>query len=134
MVPGGASLRQHMAGYPVFAPHSIYARSIAALSHGVLLTTLAILLLVVGLVSYAIRKFREKPDTPARLIYGNTKLEVGYTAGFIVILAVNPVFSIRAMEVSDPATSNANNLLIVAHQWWEVRSQGTSGITPRRID
>lgn len=134
MVPGGASLTQHMAGYPVFAPHSIYARSIAALSHGVLLTTLAILLLVIGLVTYATRKFGEKPDTPARLIYGNTKLEVGYTAGFIVILAVNPVFSIRAMEVSDPATSNANNLLIVAHQWWEVRSQGTSGITPRRID
>ena len=80
MVPGGTSLTQHMAGYPVFAPHSIYARSIAALSHGVLLTTLAILLLVIGLVTYATRKFREKPDTPPRLIYGNTKLEVGYTS------------------------------------------------------
>jgi cytochrome c oxidase subunit 2 len=127
-----------MAGYPVFAPHSQYARSIASLSHGVLITTLGILLLVTALVAYATRRFRERPGAPAKLIYGNTRLEVGYTVAFIIILAVISVFSVRAMEASDPPTDSstalANNLLIVAHQWWwEVRYPGTDIVTADEI-
>ncbi len=134
MVPGGASLTRHMAGYPVFAPHSAYARSIAALSHGVLIATLGILLLVIGLVAYATRKFRERPGKSAKLIYGNTRLEVGYTAAFVVILGTMSVFSIRAMETSDPPTREANDLLIVAHQWWwEVRYPKTDIVTANEI-
>ena len=38
------------------------------------------------------------------------------------------------MEVSDPATNKANDLLIVAHQWWwEVRYSGTDIVTANEI-
>jgi len=68
------------AAFPVFAPHSVYAHSIAGLSKGVLWACLGILLIVAGLVSYCVRKFRERPGAPPpRLIYGNPKLEIGYT-------------------------------------------------------
>jgi len=126
---------QHAATFPVFTPHSDYARSIAGLSAGVLWTTLGILLLVMGLVSYAVHKFREKPgaSTP-KPVYGNVKLEIAYTLSFIVILGVISVFSIRAMESSDPPTHQENSLLIVAHQWWwEVRYPGTDIVTANEI-
>jgi cytochrome c oxidase subunit 2 len=121
--------------FPVFAPHSPYARSIASLSNGVLWIALGILLLVIGLVSYASRKFRERPgDPPPKPVYGNVKLEVGYTTAFIVILVVISVFSIRAMRASDPPTGERDNLLIVAHRWWwEVRYPKTGAVTANEI-
>jgi cytochrome c oxidase subunit 2 len=101
----------------------------------VLWTTLAILLLVIGLVSYAVHKFRQKPGAPTpKPVYGNVKLEIAYTLGFIVILGVISVFSIRAMEASDPPTGDANTLLIVAHQWWwEVRYPASGIVTANEI-
>jgi len=88
--------------FPVFTPHSDYARSIASLSHGVPWTALGILLLVLGLVTYATYKFRAKADAPTpKPVYGNVKIEVGYTAAFIAILGMISVFSIRSMQASD---------------------------------
>ncbi len=121
--------------FPVFAPHSAYAHSIASLSNGVLWTALGILLLVTGLVSYATRKFREKPREPTpKPVYGNVKLEIRYTVGFVLILGVISFFSLRAMQASDPPTSRTNNLLIVAHQWWwEIRYPSTGIVTANEI-
>ena len=125
------------ATFPVFTPHSIYARSITNLSYGVLLVTLVMLFIVVALVSYSVHKFRERPGgPPARLIYGNQKLEIGYTTAFLVILGVISYFSLRAMHASDPpASSNQkNNLLVVGHQWWwEVRYPQTGIVTANEI-
>jgi len=125
-----------MDSYPVFAPHSEYARSIASLSYGVLWTALGIFLLVAGLVTYATYKFKARPEekTP-KPVYGNTKLEIAYTLGFVLILGTISVFSIRAMEASDPPTAReADNLLIVAHQWWwEVRYPGLGIVTANEI-
>src|SRR5579875_1281395 len=135
MTTASSQAIQQAATFPVFAPHSDYARSIAGLSSGVLWTTLAILLLVIGLVSYAVHKFRAKPGaaTP-KPVYGNVKLEIAYTVGFIVILGIISVFSIRAMQASDPPTSGTNSLLIVAHQWWwEVRYPATGIVTANEI-
>lgn len=126
---------QQTANFPVFAPHSDYARSIASLSNGVLWTALGILLLVLGLVTYASRKFRARPGEPTpKPIYGNVKLEIGYTVAFVVILGVISVFSIRAMQASDPPTSQVNNLEIVAHQWWwEVRYPSSGIVTANEV-
>ncbi len=123
MITVALSAVQQTATFPVFTPHSSYAHSIAGLTDGVLWTALGILLLVIGLVSYSTHKFRERPGEPTpKPVYGNVKLEIGYTVGFVVILGVISVFSIRAMQASDPPTSETNNLLIVAHQWWwEIR-------------
>ena len=126
---------QQRAIFPVFSPHSSYARDIASLSNGVLWTALGILLLVIGLVSYATHKFREEPGEPTpKPVYGNVKLEIAYTVSFIVILGVISVFSIRAMQSSDPPTDKADNLLIVAHQWWwEIRYPPTGIVTANEI-
>jgi len=130
-----ALVLQNPATYPVLAPHSAYAASIAKLSHGVLITALCILVLVVGLVSYATHKFRARPDGPApKLTYGNVKLEITYTVAFVIILAVISVFSIRTMRTSDPPATATDNLLIVAHQWWwEVHYPGTGIVTANEI-
>lgn len=121
--------------FPVFTPHSDYARSIASLSHGVLWTTLGILLLVLGLVSYSTYRFRAKPGAPLpKPVYGNVRLEIGYTIAFIVILGVISIFSIRAMQASDPSTAQANDLEIIAHQWWwEVRYPDSGIVTANEI-
>jgi cytochrome c oxidase subunit 2 len=122
-------------GYPFFHPHSPYARSISSLSNAVLLVMLAILLLVTGLVGYCTHKFREKPgqQTP-KPIYGNVKLEISYTVAFIVLLAGISYFSLRAMYASDPPSHQANDLLIIAHQWWwEVRYPNSGIVTANEI-
>ena len=126
---------QQTSTFPVFVPHSRYAASIASLSNGVLYTALAILVLVIGLVSYSSHKFRAKPGSPTpKPVYGNTKLEIGYTSAFLAILAVISVFSIRAMEASDPPTTQTDNLQIVAHQWWwEVRYPATGVVTANEV-
>ena len=121
--------------FPVFTPHSDYARAIDGLSNGVLWTALGILLLVLGLVSYATHKFRAKPgEATPKPVYGNVKLEIGYTVAFVIILGVISVFSIRAMQASDPPTGGSNNFEIVAHQWWwEVRYPGVGIVTANEI-
>ncbi|MGC2661813.1 MAG: cytochrome c oxidase subunit II [Bryobacteraceae bacterium] len=126
---------QQTSTFPVFVPHSHYAASIASLSNGVLYTALAILALVIGLVSYSSHKFRAKPGSPTpKPVYGNVKLEIGYTSAFVAILAVISVFSIRAMEASDPPTTQTDNLQIVAHQWWwEVRYPATGVVTANEV-
>ena len=96
---------------------------------------LGIFLIVTALVTYSVRRFREVlgQDTP-KAIYGNTKLEVGYTISFFVILATISVFAVRSMRASDPPSSGEDSLVIVAHQWWwEVRYPGTDITTANEI-
>ena len=135
MIFGEAVAAKPAAAYPVFAPHSPYAHSIASLGHGVLYVALGIFLVVVGLVAYCTHRFREKPGqaTP-KPVYGNVKLELGYTISFVVILGIISVFSIRAMEASDPPANRAINMLIVAHQWWwEIHYPNTGIVTANEI-
>ncbi len=96
---------------------------------------LGILTIVIGLVWYCIHTFKAKPDRPTpKPIYGNTKLEIGYTVSFFLILGVILVFSIRTMKASDPVSSQSDTLLIVAHQWWwEIRYPGTGIVTANEI-
>jgi cytochrome c oxidase subunit 2 len=135
MTTAEAAAAKDTAAYPVLNPHSPYAHSIASLGHGVLYTMLGIFLVVVFLVSYCTHKFRERPgQEPPRPIYGNVKLELGYTISFIIILGVISVFSIRSMAASDPPADRPISLLIVAHQWWwEVHYPGTGIVTANEI-
>ena len=119
----------------MFAPRSGYSQAITSLSYIVLLVCLVILLIVSGLVSYSTWKFRGRPGEPEpKPVYGNVKLEMTYTIGFVVILSVISYFSVRAMYKADPSTKQADNLFIVAHQWWwEVRYPQTGVVTANEI-
>jgi cytochrome c oxidase subunit 2 len=135
MTIGEPAATNPAAAYPVFAPHSPYAHSIASLGHGVLYVALGIFLVVVVLVTYCTHRFREKPaQATPKPVYGNVKLELGYTITFVVILGIISVFSIRAMEASDPPSNRPISLLIVAHQWWwEVHYPNTGIVTANEI-
>ena len=128
----------HTATFPVFAPHSSFASSINSLSHGVLWAMLGILLIVVSIVTYSTWRFRERPGgPPPKLIFGNIKLEVAYTCGFVVILGVISYFSLVSMHASDPPVAlgrGQDNILVIGHQWWwEVRYPGTGIRTANEI-
>jgi hypothetical protein len=61
------------ATYPIFSPHSPYARSISELSSGVFGAMLGIFIVVAALVTYCIHKFRATPDqSTSQPTYGNT--------------------------------------------------------------
>ena len=127
--------RHSPATFPVFSPHSPYARSISDLSSVVLWAMLGIFVIVSALVTYCIHKFKATPDQPTpHPGYGNTRLEVGYTISFFLILATIMVFAIRSMSASDPQSSQPDTLVVVAHQWWwEVRYPGTDIVTANEI-
>ena len=100
------------ASFPVFSPHSPYARSISDLSSAVLWAMLGIFVIVTAMVAYCIRRFRAtKAQLTPQPTYGNTRLEVGYTISFFLILATIMVFAIRSMNASDPANSQPDTLL-----------------------
>jgi cytochrome c oxidase subunit II len=123
------------ASFPVFSPHSPYARSISDLSSAVLWAMLGIFVIVTAMVAYCIRRFRAtKAQLTPQPTYGNTRLEVGYTISFFLILATIMVFAIRSMNASDPANSQPDTLVVVAHQWWwGVRYPGTDIVTANEI-
>lgn len=118
----------------VFDPHSAYAWSIYHLSVVVIVMMGLIVLLVAGLVLYACVRFREGRHPEPRLVYGNRKIEIVYTLGPLLLLAVIFGLTIRSMEASDPVTRTRDNIVVVGHQfWWEVRYPGTGIVTANEV-
>ena len=92
---------------------------------------LAILVLVTGLVLYAVVKFRHRPgDREPRQVFGNARLEKTWTIGVLVIVTVIFVLTIRTMYHSDrsPAPGEKPNLIVIAHQWWWEAQYPESGV------
>jgi cytochrome c oxidase subunit II len=123
----------------IFHPSSPEAQSIFDLTIGVVLLCAAILILVVGLITFACIKFRGKKDTPdPKPVYGNTLLESLWTAGPFLALVVVMFFMVRTMMlVSPPSSSGKPDLVVVGHQWWwEIRyplANGSEAVTANEI-
>ena len=86
--------------------------------------SLAIFVLVAGLVFYASWKFRARPDEPdPKQIFGSTRWEMAYFIPPMVLLAVIFGFTLHVMHTSDPpAQASGDDIVVVGHQWWwEVR-------------
>ena len=112
------------AGGPVMHPQSHLAHSIFELSSWMLWISLAIFVLVAGLVFYASWKFRARPDEPdPKQIFGSTRWEMAYFIPPMVLLAVIFGFTLHVMHTSDPpAQASGDDIVVVGHQWWwEVR-------------
>ena len=109
---------------PVLHAESHFARSISELSGSLLWTSLAIFLLVAGLVTYAGWRFRARPgeDDPPQ-VFGSTRWEMAYLIPPIILLAVIFAFTLHVMHTSDPpAQASGDDIVVVGHQWWwEVR-------------
>jgi cytochrome c oxidase subunit II len=74
----------------------------------VLYIALVIFVAVVGALCYALYKFRARRGAVAAQIHGNTRLELGWTAGAIGILVILAVLTfVKLGAIQDPPNSNA---------------------------
>jgi cytochrome c oxidase subunit 2 len=120
-LPRGNSLALFVYVPPaVLNPQSHYARSISGLSVWMLYISLGIFLLIVGLVSYACWRFRERPGGPTlKPVYGSLKWELTYLIPPSILLAVIFGFMLHVMHVSDPpGKASGDDIVVIGHQWW----------------
>jgi cytochrome c oxidase subunit 2 len=109
----------------IFAPASTPARSIYDLSLFVLAITGTIFVVVAGLLTFIIFRFRERRDddnTEPPQIYGSVQVEMAWTV--IPILIVITLFLTTAriiFAIQDaPKPKAALDITVVGHQfWWE---------------
>lgn len=111
----------------IFAPAATPAHSIFDLSMLVLGVTLAIFLIVAGLLLYALIRFRSRPEDSDRepaQIYGSNQIELSWTVIPILIVVTLFLATTRVIlgtqAISKP--DSAINVTVIGHQfWWEYR-------------
>jgi cytochrome c oxidase subunit 2 len=112
----------------IFAPASTPASDIFSLSLFVLAITGGIFVVVAGLLTYVIIRFRDKGDKddnrePAQ-IYGSMQIELAWTVIPVLIVVVLFLTTARMIfAIQDaPKPPDALDVTVVGHQfWWEFR-------------
>ncbi|MDB6019108.1 MAG: cytochrome c oxidase, subunit [Pedosphaera sp.] len=120
----------------VFHPSSALAQAIVNLFKFAFVLSAVIMLLVGGLVTYCILRFKGRPDHPdPRPFYGHTKLEIVWTVIPFLLLVCLMVLTVKAMNASDPPDkSKAPDIVVVGHQfWWEARYPRSGVVTANEI-
>jgi cytochrome c oxidase subunit 2 len=93
--------------------------------------------IVTGLVLYFSFRYRARPGgAEPRQVQGNTKLEIGWTAAPVLILAVIFVFTIIVMRAVDPVAAGEvdrsqppePDIIVTGYQWWWKVEYPKSGI------
>jgi cytochrome c oxidase subunit 2 len=134
-----SDLRQE--GTSIFAPAGTPAHAVFGLSMLVLGITLAIFLVVGGLLLYALIRFRHKPDhqessrEPVQ-VYGSNQIELSWTVIPILIVVMLFLATARVIYTTEHATKPASALevIVVGHQfWWEYRYPGLGIITANEL-
>ncbi len=91
------------------------ADSIDGLYKIVLAISVVVLFGVEGVLLYSMIRFRKRKGMVAAQIHGNTRLEIGWTAGAGVIVVVLTIITfIKLGAISNPAPTGANGLVPVA--------------------
>jgi cytochrome c oxidase subunit 2 len=128
----GAGVHRDLAEGPqstpsIFAPASTPAHEIYGLSLFVLLITGSIFVLVAGLLTYAIIKYKSRPSDeqhePAQ-VYGSVQVELAWTVIPVLIVVVLFLTTARIIfAVQDaPKPKTALDVTVIGHQfWWEFR-------------
>jgi cytochrome c oxidase subunit 2 len=104
-----------------FLPQSPQAQSIANLFGTITIVAILILLLVTGLVIFAMIRFRSRGSLePQSETHDRARLEITWTALPILLLTVVFGLTVSTMQKSDPpaAAGQAPDVIIIAHQWW----------------
>jgi cytochrome c oxidase subunit II len=111
----------------IFAPASTPAREINQISHFVLLMTGTIFVVVAGLLTYVIIKYKARGTAeqhePAQ-VYGSTQVELAWTVIPVLIVVVLFLTTARIIfAIQDaPEPKSALDVTVVGHQfWWEFR-------------
>jgi cytochrome c oxidase subunit 2 len=123
----------------IFAPASTPAQSIFDLSMLVLAITLVIFLIVGGLLTYAVVRFRKKKNDDGRepaQVYGSTRVELAWTITPVIIVLVLFLATARVLfAVQDaPHPPGSIEVTVVGHQyWWEYRYPGRGVVTANEL-
>ena len=135
------SAQELLAGSPtnIFDPAATPARSIFGLSMLVLSVTLAIFLIVGGLLLYALIRFRHRSsdseDEPAQ-IYGSNQIELSWTVIPILIVVMLFLSTTRVIWQTEaaPKPSSAVDVIVIGHQfWWEYRYPKLGVVTANEL-
>ena len=123
----------------IFAPISTPADAIFDLSMFVVWVSLAIFIVVFGLLVYVTIKFRKKGEDNGRepaQIYGSTQVELAWTVIPILIVAVLFLASARVIiSVQNAARPpGAIEVTVIGHQyWWEYRYPDLKVVTANEL-
>src|SRR5882672_3815033 len=111
----------------IFAPESTPALSIMRLSLFILAITGVIFVVVLSLITYAVVRFRCRPEDdgkePAQ-VYGSNPVEMAWTVVPSIIVVVLTLTTARIIhEIQDaPKPADALDVQVIGHQfWWEIR-------------
>ena len=111
----------------IFDPAATPAHSVFGLSMLVLSITLAIFLIVGGLLLYALIRFRHRPEDANRepaQIYGSNQIELSWTVIPILIVVMLFLTTTRVILGTEaiPKPGGAMDVTVIGHQyWWEYR-------------
>jgi cytochrome c oxidase subunit 2 len=123
----------------IFAPVSTPAFAIRDLSWFVLGICTAIFVVVAGLLTYSIIRFRRRPGQEGGeppQVYGSNQIELAWTVVPILIVVVlflataRYIFGIEGLE----PPPNALQVTVVGHQWWwEIRYPDLGIVTANEL-
>jgi cytochrome c oxidase subunit II len=123
----------------IFAPAATPARSIFDVSMLVLGVTLAIFMVVAGLLLYALIRYRNRPEDSDRepaQIYGSNQIELSWTVIPILIVVTLFLATTRVIMGTQaiPKPDSAMNVTVIGHQfWWEYRYPNLGVVTANEL-
>jgi len=94
-----------------------------------------VLLIVVGVLTYNLVHFRERPGAgPASTTTGNKRLEIAWTLTPFIVLTILFILAVRVMNAVDDPPPTTLNIDVIGHQWWwEFRYPGTGVVTANEL-
>jgi cytochrome c oxidase subunit II len=123
----------------IFAPTSTPAFAIRDLSWFVLGICAVIFIVVGGLLTYSVMRFRSRPGEDSReppQVYGSNQIELAWTVVPVLIVVVlflataRYIFGIEGLQ----PTPNALQVTVVGHQWWwEIRYPDLGIVTANEL-
>jgi cytochrome c oxidase subunit II len=123
----------------IFDPAATPAQSIFSVSMLVLAVTLAIFLIVAGMLLYALVRYRQRPqdsDREPAQVYGSTQIELAWTVIPILIVVMLFLSTTRVILGTQaiPKPQSALDITVIGHQfWWEYHYPGLGVVTANEL-
>jgi len=123
----------------IFKPQATPAESVYHLSLLVMAVCAAIFLVVAGLLTFTIVRFRRRREDdghePAQ-VYGSNRIEVAWTVIPVLIVLVLTMATARVVIAiqNKRAPTGALQVTVIGHQWWwEIRYEGLRIVTANEL-
>ena len=123
----------------IFNPVSTPAHEINTVAFFVVAITAVIFLIVAGLLTYSIVRFRVRPNDDGReppQVYGSNPIEFAWTTVPVIIVLVLILITARTIYTvqAQARPPGALSVHVIAHQWWwEFRYPGLGVVTANEL-